>query len=301
MSRRLPPLTAIRAFEAAARLLSFTKAAQELNVTQAAVSHQVKALEGWLNLPLFRRSSRALFLTDEGQTYLAVVRDCLDKLAEGTHRLQARDKAGRLTVSTFQSFAAVWLVPRLGRFRLQHPEIDVWVAASDAIVDFNQEDIDCGIRYGTGRWPGVKAVRFMTESIFPVCSPKLLNGPHPLRVPEDLVRHTLLHDHMHEDWRMWLMAAGVADIDSARGPTFSHSSMVLQAAIDGQGVALGRSALMREAIAEGKLVQPFKFSLNAHHSYYFICPEASADRPKVIAFRDWLFAEAERDGLRITE
>ena len=154
MSRRLPPLTAVRAFEAAARHLSFTRAADELHVTQAAISHQVKSLETWLGLPLFRRGSRALFLTEEGQSYLAVARDCLDRLAEGTGRLLARDRAGRLTVSTFQSFAATWLVPRLGRFRAQHPDIDVWVAANDKIVDFNQEDVDCAIRYGAGGWPG---------------------------------------------------------------------------------------------------------------------------------------------------
>lgn len=301
MSRRLPPLTAVRAFEAAARHLSFTRAADELHVTQAAISHQVKSLETWLGLPLFRRGSRALFLTEEGQSYLAVSRDCLDRLAEGTGRLLMRDRAGRLTVSTFQSFAATWLVPRLGRFRAAHPDIDVWVAANDKIVDFNQEDVDCAIRYGAGGWPGVKAVRFMTESVFPVCSPKLLQGAHPLRTPQDLKHHTLLHDHMNEDWRMWLLAAGIDDVDPTRGPSFSHSSMVLQASMNGQGVALGRSPLVRDAIAEGTLVQPFKFTLNAYHSYFFVCPEASAERPKIAAFRDWLFAEAERDGMRIKE
>ncbi|GAB4178035.1 MAG: transcriptional regulator GcvA [Thalassobaculales bacterium] len=296
MRRSLPPLTALRAFEAAARQLSFTRAAEELNVTQAAISHQVKALEDWLGLPLFRRTGRSLLLTDSGAAYLNVVREAFDRLDEGTTRLLARDRAGNLTVSVLASFAAKWLVPRLGRFRDLHPEIDVRIQAFDALVDFAREDVDVAIRYGRGNWPGLAAVRFLTEDIMPVCSPRLVEGPRPLAEPADLRHHTLLHDYMREDWRMWLMAAGVQGIDPTRGPSFSHSSMVLQAAIDGLGVALGRSALITDDLKAGRLVKPFELALHTDYAYYLVYPEGSGTRPKIVAFRNWLEAEAAADG-----
>ncbi len=304
MARRLPPLNALRAFEAAARHLSFTRAAGELNVTQAAISHQVKALEARLGVTLFRRLNRRLLLTDAGQAYLPDVRDSFDLLAEATERLTARDRAGVLTVSVLPSFAARWLVPRLSAFREAYPDIDVLIAPSNDIIDFARDDVDVAIRYGEGKWPGLRADRMMTEDIFPVCSPKLLEGPRPLNLPDDLRHHTLLHDDMRINWRMWFLAAGVEGIDSTRGPVFTDSGMVIQAAVEGQGVALGRSALAATDLAAGRLVKPFDISLPANFAYYVVSPEATAGRPKIAGFRDWALdtARAEQgDGERAEE
>lgn len=281
-----PPLNALRVFEAAARHLSFTRAAQELNVTQAAVSHQVKALEDWLGLKLFRRLNRSLLLTDAGQAYLPTVRDGFQRLIDGTDRLRRLERGGVLTVTAVASFVAKWLMPRLGRFRQRHPDLDV------RMVDFSREDIDMGIRYGGGGWPGLRIDHLLSEDVFPVCSPRLLEGMHPLTRPDDLRHHTLLHDDMREDWRMWLMAAGVEGVDPTRGPGFSQSSMVVQAAIEGMGVALGRSVLVAEDLAAGRLVKPFDVSLPTRYGYYVVCPPTTADRPKITAFREWLLEEA---------
>jgi LysR family transcriptional regulator, glycine cleavage system transcriptional activator len=303
MARRLPPLKALPDFEAAARHLSFTKAADELHVTHGAVSRQVKSLEEHLGVRLFRRLNRTLLLTDEGQAYVAVVRELLERLAEATDRIKRRDERGGLTVSTMGSFAIKWLVPRLGRFRVAHPEIDVRLQANDALVDFTRDDVDIAIRYGRGQYPGLKAERLMTEDFVPVCSPALLKGPHSLRAPEDL-RHVardlnrfpLLHEEGTQiDWRMWLMAAGVEGVDPTRGPIYSHSSMVVQAAINGEGVALGRTALIADDLAAGRLVKPFDLALATEWAYYLVYPPRALARRKVAAFRDWLLAEAARD------
>ena len=198
---------------------------------------------------------------------------------------------GVLTVSTLHSFAANWLVPRLKRFRDLRPDVDVRITTTDHVVDFGREDVDVAIRYGRGNWPGLEVVRLMTEELFPVCSPALLEGGPPLKRPEDLGHHTLLHDEMREDWRMWLMAAGARRIDPARGPGFGHSNLVIQAAVAGEGVALGRSVLVADALAAGRLVKPFDISLPAEFAYYVVSPKATANRPKVKAFRDWVVAE----------
>ncbi|MDP6688105.1 MAG: transcriptional regulator GcvA [Alphaproteobacteria bacterium] len=293
--RRLPPLNALRAFEAAARQLSFTRAGAELHVTQAAISHQVKALEQWLGLVLFRRRGRAIVLTENGQTYLAAVREGLDLLAAATDRLTQRQDSGILTVSTMASFAAAWLVPRLGRFRALHPDIDVRLSASDEIVDFARDDVDLAIRYGDGHWPGVEVVPLMTEDLFPVCSPALLLGPHPLRRPEDLRHHTLLHDDMRETWRLWLLAAGVEGVDPDRGPGYNLSTLVIDAAVDAQGVALARSALIGDHLSSGRLVKPFDVRLPAEFAYYLVHPARALDHPKVRAFRDWVLMEVEAE------
>lgn len=293
--RRLPPLNALRAFEAAARQLSFTKAAGELHVTQAAISHQIKALEEWLGMPLFKRQNRSLLLTDAGQAYLPPLREALDRIQDATDKLRERDKSGALTVSTFTSFAAKWLVPRLGRFATAHPDVEVRLAINDALMDFGSEALDVGIRYGRGDWKGLRAERLMTEVVFVVCSPRLLEGPVPLKRPEDLRRHTMLHDDLPEDWDTWLEAAGVGAIKARRDLAFNHSEMVLQAAIDGLGVALGRSVLVADDLATGRLIKPFDLELPTQAAYYFVCPEGSQDRPKVKAFRDWVTAEVVRD------
>jgi LysR family glycine cleavage system transcriptional activator len=293
MVRRLPPLNAIRAFEAAARHLSFTKAAKELFVTQAAISHQIKALEAALGLQLFRRFNRRLMLTDAGQAYLPPLREALDGIAAATERLRAAEETGSLKVSVLPSFAAKWLLPRLSRFRERHPEIDVLVSANNALVEFARDDVDIAIRYGFGRYPGLEVKFLMGDRIFPVCSPKLLATGPPLREPSDLRHHTLLHEATgSESWRIWLEAAGISGVDASRGPGFSDSSMLLQAAIDGQGVALGRSALATLDLEAGRLVQPFGPSAPSNLSYFIVTPQAADERPKVRLFHDWLLEEA---------
>ncbi len=302
MARRLPPLNAIRAFEAAARHQSFTKAAQELFVTQAAVSHQIKALEETLGVQLFRRFNRRLVLTDAGQAYLPPLREALDGIAAATERLCTAEETGALKVSVLPSFAAKWLLPRLSRFRDRHPEIDVPVSANNALVDFSRDDVDIAIRYGYGRYPGLQVDFLMGDEIFPVCSPALRGGAHPLKDPGDLKHHTLLHDTdavsgESENWRGWLETAGVTGVDHTRGPGFTDSSMMLQAAIEGEGVALGRSALAGFDLEAGRLVQPFGPSLPSSFKYYVVVPPADAKRPKVRLFRDWIFEQvaAERE------
>lgn len=291
---RLPTLNALKAFEAAGRHLSFTRAAEELHVTQAAISHQIKSLEEQLGIRMFRRGPRGLLLTDAGQSYLPDVREAFQRLNAATERLLQDDASGAITVSVLASFAARWLVPRLTRFREDHPDIEVRVSADERLVDFDRDDVDVAIRYGRGDYPGLQAVRFLTEELFPVCSPALLER-NPLDRPEDLGRHTLLHDDMRIDWSMWLLAAGVEGADPRRGPSFNDSSMVLQAAVDGQGVALGRSALALDDLAAGRLVRPFEFSLPTEYAYYILCPERTANRPNIKIFRDWLLAQASRD------
>ena len=300
MARQLPPLKALRAFEAAARHLSFTKAAQEMNVTQAAISHQVKTLEDSLQIQLFRRFNRRLMLTDAGQTYLPQLTEALDRIDAATRRLRAVDDSGDLKVSVATSVAAKWLLPRLVRFRQKHPDIDVSVSASDKLVDFNRDDIDMGIRYGYGVYPGLRVDKLMQDTVFPVCSPALLQGPLPLREPADLKHHTLLHEEWGEminapDWRAWLTAAGVTDVNPARGPGYSHSSLSLQSAIDGHGVSLARSSLVALDLEAGRLVQPFGPALPTHFACYVVSPEAAAERPKIKAFRDWLLEQAAAD------
>jgi len=298
---RLPSLNALRAFAAAGQHLSFTRAADELHVTQAAISHQIKTLEEQLGVKLFRRLPRGLMLTESGQVYLPAVRDAFDRLATATDRLQTREASGLLTVSLLPSFAARWLVPRLSRFREAHPDIDLRVAAEERLTDFDRDGVDVAIRYGGGTYPGLYAKRILGESFFPVCSPSLIDGAPPLRQPADLRHHTLLHDDMRMDWPMWLLAAGVGDVvDARRGPAFNDSALMLQAAVDGQGVALGRRALVADDLASGCLVRPFSTSLSSAYGYYVVYPELSAGRPKVAAFEDWLTAEAkvqEEDGI----
>lgn len=299
MSFRLPPLNALRVFEAAGRHLSFTRAAEELNVTQAAVSHQIKTLETWLRVPLFKRLNRALILTEPGQRYLPNVRDALETLESATNGVMQAEENNNLTVSVLPSFAAKWLVPRLYRFRELRPDIDVRISAEDHYVDFNKDDFDLALRFGDGDWPAWNVERLMTQDFFPVCSPRLANeGPHPLKIPADLKHHTLLHEEAVQSWRMWLMAAGLDDIDSTRGPWFSHALFVIQAACDSQGVALGGTPLVDDDLAAGRLVKPFDLTLPSAWAYYFVCPKPAATRPSITAFRDWLMVEAERDELR---
>jgi LysR family glycine cleavage system transcriptional activator len=296
MPRRLPSLNGLKAFEAAARHESFTKAAEELFVTQGAVSHQVKALEAELGLRLFQRERQRLVITEAGRSYLEVVRDAFDRIAGGTERLLQRQSSGVLTVSTSPNFAAKWLVHRLGRFAGLHPGVDLRVSASLHHVDFAREDVDLAIRHGDGSWPGMHVTRLYAEALFPVCSPKLLNDlPHPLRTPSDLQHHVLLHLNSRDDWAKWLQAAGIAKTDRGRGPVLNQASMAIDAAVDGQGIALARTALAAWDLIAGRLVRPFAIDLPVSYAYWMVCPKATADRPKITMFRDWLIAEAAEE------
>jgi LysR family transcriptional regulator, glycine cleavage system transcriptional activator len=292
MNRRLPPLNALRTFEAAARHLSFTKAADELFVTQAAVSHQIRALEEHLGAPLFRRMSRALILTEQGQVLLPAVRDAFDRLSAGVRRVQDLCRGGALMISTTPSFAASWLAGRLARFHALHPDIELQLSATPRLVEFAREGIDCGIRYGTGDWPGLVSWRLFRTALVPVCSPMLLDGAHPLRRPEHLAQHVLLHAlDDPDDWRLWLRAAGVGGIDPTRGLKFDSVPLVVQAAISGAGVGIGRRQLVEGELAAGRLVAPFDLELPDQFAYYFVAPEAAAEQPKLAAFRTWILAE----------
>ncbi len=296
MKRWLPPLNSLRTFEAAARHRSFTRAAEELNVTQTAVSHQIRTLEERLGLKLFDRRGRTLRLTEAAKGYLPSVRSAFDQLHDATERLIGPDREATLTVSTLTTFAAKWLVPRLGGFQDLHPEISVRIATSMAPVEFDRDDVDVAIRYGRGDWPGLRVDRLIREDIFPVCSPKLLDGPHPLGRPDDLASHTLLHVvGFREDWQVWLTAANVDGIDPSSGLKFDIAMAALQAAIDGVGVALGRTALVEGDLATGRLVAPFDISLPIEAAYYVVAPERTADRPSIKAFREWLITTLATD------
>src|SRR5246500_1032305 len=286
MTSRLPSLNGLRAFEAAARHLSFTNAASELNVTQTAISHQIRRLEEELGIRLFVRQNRALALTPEARDYLPGVRAAFNDLRQATDRVLRRDNDHVLTVSTLASLAAKWLLPRLSSFQEAHPGIDVRITTSTALVDFRGGDVDAAIRYGRGNWAGLRADWLTADELFPVCSPALLTGDKPLRCPEDLANQTLLHSSggYDDDWRLWLTAAGLP---------FDLILMTVQAAIDGFGVAMGRTSYVEADIAKGRLVVPFKITLPADAGFYLVSPEAKADSPKLRAFRQWLVASAQ--------
>jgi LysR family glycine cleavage system transcriptional activator len=296
MTSRLPSLNGLRAFEAAARHLSFTNAAAELNVTQTAISHQIRRLEEELGIRLFVRQNRALALTPQARDYLPGVRAAFNDLRLATDRLLRKGNDHVLTVSTLASLAAKWLLPRLSAFQEAHPGIDVRITTSTALVDFRSGDVDAAIRYGRGHWPGVRADWLTADELFPVCSPALLTGNRPLKCPEDLAHHTLLHTSgvYDDDWRLWLTAAGLpTDISKPPGLTFDLILMTVQAALDGIGVAMGRTSYVEADIAKGRLVVPFKITLPTDAGFYLVSPEGRTDPPKLAAFRQWLAASAQ--------
>src|SRR5450432_2454007 len=293
MTARLPSLNGLRAFEAAARHLSFTNAASELNVTQTAISHQIRRLEEELGIRLFVRQNRALTLTPEARDYLPGVRAAFNDLRLATDQLLRRDNDHVLTVSTLASLAAKWLLPRLSAFQEANPGIDVRITTSTGLVDFKSGDVDAAIRYGRGHWPGLRADWLMADELFPVCSPALLGGNRPLRSPEDLRDHVLLHtsNANSDDWRLWLTAAGLpTNLSAHPGVTFDLIFMTVQAAIDGIGVAMGRTAYVQDDIAKGRLVVPFKIALPTDAGFYLVSPAGRSDPPKLSAFRQWLIA-----------
>ena len=296
MKRSLPPLNGLRAFEAAARHMSFTDAAGELSVTQAAISHQVRGLEQRLGLKLFVRRNRSLLLSEAGQAYLPAVRAAFDQLNEATEKLLHKDRGGHLTVTTTASFAMKWLVPRLGGFQRANPEVDVRISTGTGLIDFSREDVDIGIRYGRGQWPGLVAERLVAEDVMPVCAPSFLKGPNALKKPGDLGKVTLLHiGNWPDDWQLWLTAAGAKGVDSSRGVTFDFALAAYQAAMDGLGVALGRQPLVAPDLKAGRLVMPFDFKLASDFAYYLVYPADAIRRRKIKAFRDWLVPLAQTE------
>jgi LysR family transcriptional regulator, glycine cleavage system transcriptional activator len=298
MIRRLPPLNGLKAFEAAARSGSFTRAAEELNVTQGAVSHQVKALEDTLGLKLFQRERQRVILTEAGRDYLSVIRDALDQIAIGTERLLRRQESGALTVSTSPDFAAKWLVNRLSRFSEEHPDVDLRISATTHYIDFARDDVDIAIRHGDGEWPGLDVQRLYSERLFPVCSPKLIAGRNRIIKPADLLKFPLLRLEDAKNWTRLFEAAGVKAAVGP-GPVLNRASMLIDAAIDGQGVALARTALAAWDLVNGRLVRPIGVSLRMANTYWIVCPKAASNVPKIAAFRNWVLAEAADDSRRL--
>ncbi|MBL4830108.1 MAG: transcriptional regulator GcvA [Aliivibrio sp.] len=295
MSRRLPPLNSLKVFEAASRHLSFTRAAEELFVTQAAVSHQIKALEEFLSLKLFRRRNRSLLLTEEGQSYFLDIKDIFSTLAEATDKVLEKSTKGALTISLPPSFAIQWLVPRLSDFNALEPDIDVRIKAVDLDEGSLTDDVDVAIYYGRGNWPGLRVEKLYQESFIPVCSPKLLLGTRPLNSIRDLRYHTLLHDTSRKEWKNYAKHYEIEGINVNQGPIFSHSTMVLQAAAHGQGVALGNNVLAKPEIDAGRLVCPFDEELVSKNAFYLVCFEKQADSGRIATFREWVLAKASSE------
>jgi len=316
MAGRLPPLNALKVFEATARHLSVKKAAAELSVTPAAVSHQVKALEDALGVKLFHRRNRALELTEAARAGLPKLREGFDSLAQAVERLRAHKGGGMLTVSAAPSFAARWLMPRLHRFLQAHPEIDVRisarlrqasegrreVAAERATVDTWLADSDVAILYGHGDYPDFQVEKLLALTVTPICSPRLVTHPqHPLVRPADLKHHLLLHDDTGDlydgesFWEVWLKAAGVEGVDLKRGPHFSHAVLAFEAAIEGHGVVATIPVLAESDLYAARLVTPFALRVPLASAYYLVCSVEAAKRPAVAAFREWLLGEAARE------
>ena len=297
MPRRLYPLNALRVFEASARNLSFKKASEELSVTAAAVSHQVKGLEEFLGLPLFRRMPRGLLLTDTGQLLLSELSEVFQSLDRAMERVIDSDSRGTLTLSVAPTFAVMWLIPRLQKFYALYPDLDVRISTGLSLIDFHRDDFDAAIRLGSGQWLGLEAIELFDETVTPMCSPRLLEGPNAIRSPDDLSKHVLLHNHSMDydpeapTWETWLEAAGATGVDASRGTHFSLPDHGLQAAIDGAGIVLGWRSLSAKDVAAGRVVEPFDVTLPLGSSFYLVYPEAHSLRPQIAALRDWLKKE----------
>ncbi len=301
MRRSLPPLNSLRAFEVAARHMSISQAASELRVTPAAISHQIRLLEDHVGLPLFVRNGRGLALTDAGAAGLRDLREGFARLSAAMDAIDSLGEAGVLSVSVAPSFASKWLLPRLEIFQAAHPEIDVHVSASMQLSDFMKDGIDVAIRYGAGRYADLSVELLLNESVVPVCSPEYVMQHGPFYLPSDLTEATLLHDDSPDNdpscpnWEMWLNAAGAPHIDSARGPRFNQSSLVIEAAALGRGVALAKTALAARDLRQGRLVQPFSSAVKVDFAYYMVAPRAKLNLPKVSFFIDWLRSEAGKE------
>jgi LysR family glycine cleavage system transcriptional activator len=292
MIARLPSLNALCAFEAAARHMSFTMAAAELNVTQTAISHQIRRLEAELGVTLFLRLKNGLALSEDGQAYLPGVRSAFHALRHSTQQLLESRGSSVLTISTLVSVASKWLLPRLPAFQQAFPDIDVRISATTDLVDFRRGGIDAAIRYGRGEWKGLRADFLMADKVFPVCSPAVATTLH---TPQDLASHTLVQVSgvTAKDWQAWLSAAGQpAQLADGAKLTFDLAMMAVQAAIDGQGVCIGRSTYVNDDLRAGRLVAPFDLRLQDDLGFYLVTPHETADSTKISAFRQWLVAVA---------
>lgn len=301
MTRPIPPLNPLRTFEVAARHLSFTRAAQELFVTAAAVSHQIKTLEDSLGVALFIRHPKSLELTKAGEAYLPGIQAAFKQLAEATQQLHSRGDSRSLKINVPPTFAVKWLIPRMIGFLKEHPDVDLKVSTSAKPVDFDRDDCDLAVRYGRGVYPGLHSELCLPVEVFPVCSPALLTGEHPLREPADLRHHTLLHDDSvyadssNPNWAMWLQRAGVKGVDPTRGPSFWPSHLVINAAIDGLGVALAKRNWIERDLQEGRLVKLFDVSLAVEFSYFLVYPESREGDPLIASFVEWVRGEVAKD------
>jgi LysR family transcriptional regulator, glycine cleavage system transcriptional activator len=290
VGRRLPPLNSLKCFEAAGRLLSFTEAARELNVTQAAISHQIKVIEEYLGVALFDRYPRRLTLTDPGKALLPEVIEAFDRVSSAVAAINREQYSNVLSVRLAPSFAAKWLSPRLKYFWLQYPEIDLRLYHAHPAVDFEREAMDIAVTYGKGDWPGVVSEKLLSLDFFPVCSPTFLNTDKPLTDLGNLRYYALLHDANYECWRDWLELAGIDDIDASRGTVIDDTNVLIQAAIDGQGIALGSTTFVADLLEAGRLIKPFDISLVNEFAYYVVYPPEHLKNPAVRAFKEWLLS-----------
>ncbi len=294
--RNIPPLRSIKAFEASARLLSFTKAAEELHVTQAAISHQIKNLEQLTGVQLFERFNRSLKLTFEGRLYLISIRNALESIEKATRQLKNKDASGTLNISVLPSFASKWLSKRIWKFQQQHHELDVRISAFEKLTDFKKEECDIAIRYSSDpTLPGLTTELLLEEDVFPVCSKKLYDSYKGNIKPESLLRANLYHeDFTTEDWHDWFDAVGIQANPNLRGTRFSHMAMMLEAVENHQGFALGRTPLVQDDIKRGLLVAPFDVKIKGKMSYYLVYPSSTENDQKLQIIRQWLFAEADQ-------
>jgi LysR family glycine cleavage system transcriptional activator len=294
----LPPLHALRAFEATARHLSMKEAAAELAVTPGAVSQLVRGLEQRLGTVLFRRGNRSLMLTQAGQSYFAPIRHAFRQIGEATRQLQTSPRTGMLTVSAPPAFAASWLVPRLGLFHTHHTDIELNISTTRSLANFGADGVDVAIRHGLGSYPGLRCDRIATITMVPVCSPRYLATleRHQPRHPADLLSLALLHDADRQDWALWFHAQGVADFSqtASSGISFDDQSLLIRAAASHQGIALVTETLARPELDRGSLVRVLNVAWPQEFSYWLVCPRAAADQPKIAAFRDWLLLEGQR-------
>jgi LysR family glycine cleavage system transcriptional activator len=289
MSRTLPPLEAFRFFEAAARHLNFTRAAEEMHVTHGAVSQRIKRLEEHLGTPLFRRSGRRMLLTDEGSRLLERVRAAINEIAEGVEAIRPRNRDRILTISTVPCFAAHWLLPRLADFNEHHPDIQVNIRAMRSLTDFARDGVDMAVRFGPGTWAGLSSIKLYDEELVPVCSPAFRGGRLP-RTPDDLLKVPLLHSE-RQPWSIWFEAVGLRYRDTGQGPRYSDETLLLPAAIAGLGVALARASLVEADLESGRLVRLFSQSVRTRYSYYIVYPPGSENTGKIQVFQEWLFKQ----------
>lgn len=301
MNRRNYPLNALRAFESAARHLSFVAAAEELSVTPTAISHQIKKLEEYLGVSLFRRRTRGLVLVEAGQLLSKELHPVFLNLDQAMEHVMEADRGGSLALSVAPTFAAMWLIPRLQNFYSLHPDIDVRISTSLGLVDFQRDDFDAAIRLGHGQWSGLEAIKLFDESVIPMCSPRLLEGQNAIRKPADLKKHVLLHNHSMDfdpnapTWQTWLEETGTRGVDVSRGMHFSLPDHGLQAAIDGAGVVLGWRFLSAKDVEAGRVVELFDAAIPLGSTFYLVYPEAQSRRPNIAALRNWILEEV-KDG-----